>query len=119
MLRAVRLVITAVVLALAPGVAFSQSSPNGFIKTTPCELVKTPEQFNGKMVQFRAEFVSKFQWEGFVDENCSAKLQIGVYHPLDDLKPEQGQYAFTKTADDNEHPERLKWRPIPRTNLFI
>ena len=75
--------------------------------------MKTPDQFNGKIVQFRAEFVSKFQWEGFVDEVCSAKLQLGGSHPLDDLKPEQGQYAFTKIADDNDHPERLIWKPIP------
>lgn len=101
------------VLALAPVVIFGQTTSTGPMKTTLCELVKTPDQFNGKMVEFRAEFVSKFQWEGFVDESCSAKLQIGVYHPLDDLKPEQGQYAFTTVGKDNEHPERLNWKPIP------
>jgi hypothetical protein len=90
-----------------------KSDENEPTKTTLCELVKTPDQFNGKMVQFRAEFVSRFQWEGFVDESCSAKLQIGGSHPLDDLKPEQGQYAFTTPADDNDHPERLNWKPIP------
>ena len=111
----VRIPPIALCLALLPGVTFGQSPLNAPITTTLCELLEEPALFNGKIVQFRAEFVSKFQWEGFVDETCSAKLQIGVYHPLDNLTPEQGQYAFTKTADDNEHPERLNWKPIPRT----
>ena len=101
------------VLCLASGVLFGQGIPTEPIKTTLCGLVKTPDQFNGKMVQFRAEFVSKFQWERFVDDSCSAKLQVGGSHPLDDLKPDQGQYAFTTPADDNEHSERLNWKPIP------
>jgi len=46
------------------------------------------------------------------DEICSAKLQIGVHHPLDDLKPGQGEYAYTTVGDDNTHPERLKWNPF-------
>ena len=28
--------------------------------------------------------------------------------------PEQGEYAFTIVADDNDHPERLHWKPIER-----
>jgi hypothetical protein len=82
------------------------------IGTTLCELVRTPESFNGKIVRFRAEYVSKFQWEGFLDDNCSAKVPVGVYHVLDDLKPEQGQYAFSTAGDDHTHPERLTWKPI-------
>ncbi len=100
---------------LAPGVMFGQSAPNEPIKTTLCDLAKMPDEFNGKMAQFRADFVSKFQWQGFVDAGCSAKLQIGVSHPLDDLKPQEGEYAFTTVADDNTHPERLNWKPILRT----
>jgi hypothetical protein len=82
------------------------------IKTTLCELVKNPQKFNGKIIQFKAEYVSKFQWARFVDETCSAKLPVGVFHVLDDLKPWQGQYAFTTTAEDSIHPERLNWKPI-------
>ena len=104
--------IVTVVLALAPGIAFAQATPTGPTKTTLCELVKTPDQFDGKMVKFRAEFVSRFQWEGFVDETCSAKVQVGVYHVLDDLKPGQGQYAFTSTKYDLNNLESLSWRPI-------
>jgi carboxypeptidase family protein len=82
------------------------------IKTTLCDLVKQPQKFNNMIVQFQAEYISKFQWDGFVDDSCSAKLQVGVFHVLDDLKPNQGQYAFTTIADDNTHPERLNWKPI-------
>ena len=100
------------VVATLPGLVKAQVKAEEPIKTTLCEMVKTPEQFNGKVVQFRAKYLSKFQWTGFVDESCSAKLQVGAYHPLDDLRPEQGQYAFTTTADDNMHPERLAWKAI-------
>ena len=82
------------------------------IKTMLCELAKRPQNFNGKIVQFRAEYISKFQWAGFIDDACSVKIPVGVFHVLDDLKPEQGEYAFTTTADDNTHPERLNWEPI-------
>jgi hypothetical protein len=47
-----------------------------------------------------------------VDEGCSAKIQVGAFHVLDDLKPEQGEYAFTAVKDDNTHPELLDWKPI-------
>jgi hypothetical protein len=90
----------------------TQTDPITPIKTTLCELAKQPEKFNGKIVTFRAEYFSKFQWAGFVDDSCSATLKVGVSHVLDDLKPNQGQYAFTTTADDNMHPERLNWKPI-------
>jgi hypothetical protein len=109
----VQAVVGTMIAVLWPGVMFGQGIPNEPIRTSLCELVKTPDQFSGGMVQFRAEFVSKFQWEGFVDGSCSAKLQLGGSHPLDDLKPEQGQYAFTTPGDDNDHPERLNWKPIP------
>jgi len=87
----VRNSIAAVVLALAPGIAFAQPTATEPIKTTLCELVKTPEQFNGKMVQFRAEYLSKFQWEGFVDESCSAKIQVSAYGVFDDIRAQDGQ----------------------------
>jgi hypothetical protein len=38
--------------------------------------------------------------------------QVGVFHVLDNLKPEQGEYAFTTLSDDQTHPERLGWKPI-------
>jgi len=82
------------------------------LKVEICDLIREPTRFAGNLVQFRSEFVSRFQWEGFVDESCSAKIQVGVFHVLDDLKPEQGEYAFTTLSDDNTHPERLGWKPI-------
>jgi hypothetical protein len=95
-----------------PDVALGQMRPDEPIKTTLCELVKTPERFNTKIVEFRAEFTSRFQWAGFVDESCSAKIPVGVCHAFDNLKPAQGEYAFTTASDDNTYPEKLKWKPI-------
>ena len=70
------------------------------IKASLCELVKAPERFNGRLVQVRAEYVSRFHWTGLKDESCNASIPLGTYHPLDDLGPGDGEYAFTKIADD-------------------
>jgi hypothetical protein len=102
------------VAAVLAAIAFGQTNADDPIKTTLCEIVKAPEQFNGKTVQVRAEYVSKFQWTGLKDESCSASIPLGTQHPFDDLLPEQGEYAFTMVADDNDHPERLHWKPIER-----
>jgi hypothetical protein len=90
--RTLPLVIIAAVLAT---VAFGQTNAGDPIMTTLCDIVKAPEQFNGKMVQVQVEYVSKFQWTGLKDGSCSASVPLGVHHPIDDLNPEQGEYAFT------------------------
>jgi hypothetical protein len=100
-------------LAVSFGLACGEMRIDQLVKTTLCEVVKTPERFNGKLLEIRSDFVSKFQWSGLVDNNCAAKIQIGVYHVLDDLIPRDGEYAFTTTADDLTHPERLTWMPVP------
>jgi len=97
------------VLPMDPQVELASVEP---IKTTLCDLLEQPQKFNGRMVLFRAEYISKFRWAGFVDDGCSSKLRVGVYHPLDDLRPQQGQYAFTTADDGNTPPERLTWKPI-------
>src|ERR1035437_5314538 len=109
---AIRLILAAILFSQPLAVAFGQSTPSEPLKVNACELVKGPSRFAGSFVKFRSEFVSRFEWEGVVDETCSAKIQIGGFHVYDDLKPEQGEYAFTKMNDDNTHPERLDWKPI-------
>jgi hypothetical protein len=102
------------VAAVLAAIAFGQTNADDPIKTTLCKIVKAPEQFNGKMVQVRAEYVSKFQWTGLKDEGCSESIPLGTHHPLDDLLPDEGEYAFATVADDNDHPERLHWKHIER-----
>jgi len=84
------------------------------IMTTLCELVKTPERFNGQLVQIRAEYVSKFHWTGLKDGSCSASIPLGTYHPVDDLKPGSGEFAFTTTTYNLTYPEGLKWQQVER-----
>ena len=103
---------TSVIALLTLSPLFGQTSANKVIKTTLCQLISDPQQFNGKLVEIRSEFVSRFQWEGFVDETCSARIQAGAHYFLDHLMMQQGQYAFTTLEDDNTHPERLEWKPI-------
>lgn len=71
------LAVAALWLAVLPGCAFGQRQSEQPIRTSLCELIKKPRASNGKMVQFRAEFVSRFQWDGFVDNQCSAALPSG------------------------------------------
>lgn len=102
-------------LTVLAGALFGQTRTGEPLKTSLCELVREPERFNGKIVEIRAEFVARFQWAGFVDENCSAKIQVGAYHVLDDLKPQQGEYAFT-TVHDVYNLSRM-WLRIALCNL--
>src|ERR1035441_2243234 len=113
---AVQVVIGTMIAAALPGVMFGQANPDEAIKTTLCELVRTPEQFNGKMVQFRAEYVSDLQRTSFEDEKCGAVVAVGVSHIFDELKPGVGQYAYTEIADEQsdefKHFDRLPWKTI-------
>jgi hypothetical protein len=113
-------IIGVIVLAVAlSGIARGQSPDSAPDKTTLCELMRSPEQFNGKLVQYRAEYVSKYRWTGFVDDSCAAKIEVGALHVLDTLKPKYGQYAYITNdpslmhlQDSLEHPERFNWEPI-------
>jgi hypothetical protein len=109
---AIRLFLAAILFSRAHAFNFGQSMPIEPLKVKICELAMEPASFAGKLVQFRSEFISRFWWEGVADESCSAKIQLGVVHVFDDLKPEQGEYAFTTLSDDHSHPERLDWKPI-------
>jgi hypothetical protein len=57
---------------------FAQSKPEKPIETTVCEIVKAPQQFEGKRVQVRARLWSDFHayWM-----NDAASLQIGKICP--------------------------------------
>jgi hypothetical protein len=70
---------------------FGQPKTSGPIRTSLCELAREPERFNDKLVEIRSEFVSRFQWEGFVDEACSAKIQVSAYGVFDHLGAQDGQ----------------------------
>jgi hypothetical protein len=78
-------------LAVASGALFGEHQGTQPIKTTVCELVSDPETLNHKLVEIRSEFISRFQWEGFVDETCSAKIQVSPYGVFDDLRVQDGQ----------------------------
>jgi hypothetical protein len=102
------------------GTLVGQPQTSGPITTSLCELAREPEGFNDKLVEIRSEFVSRFQWEGLVDETCSAKVQVGAHYFLGDLMAQHGQYAFTTNDGDNTHPERLTWRAIePRLPVHL
>jgi hypothetical protein len=111
--------IIALLMVLSSAV-FGQTRAGEPIKATLCEMVRDPARFNNKFVEIRSELVSRFEWEGFVDETCSAKVQVGAHYFLGDLMMQPGQYAFATIDDDHTHPERLTWRPIePRLPVHL
>ena len=56
--------------------ALAQTKTDAPVKTTLCEIVKRPEYFNGKLVQFRATVESGVMDlpSGMADESCSAEV---------------------------------------------
>jgi hypothetical protein len=104
-------------LTVSSSALFGQARAGEPIKTSLCEIAREPKRFNDKLVEIRSEFVSRFEWEGFVDETCSAKVQVSAYGVFDDLSAQDGQIhvpvrpkqdhnyrAFRKYADT-----KFKW----------
>jgi hypothetical protein len=59
---------------VAPGVVYAQSSSNEPIKTTLCDLLTSPERFNGKIVAVRGPIQIAFEKFAFsVSEMCGQK----------------------------------------------
>jgi hypothetical protein len=71
--RVLRSVFVAAVLA---AIAFGQRNTDDPIKTTLCEIVKAPEQFNGKMVQVRALVNGVEEASVLYDGGCSASVLL-------------------------------------------
>jgi hypothetical protein len=104
-------------LALSCGALVAQTRAAESIMTSLCELIRDPQRFNGKIVKIRSGFVSRFQWEGLVDETCSGEVRVSAYGVFDDLRALDGQThlpvhpkqdynyrAFRKYAD-----AKFKW----------
>ena len=83
--------LTIALLTVLSVTLFGQARAVEPIKTSLCELVRSPERFNHLLVEIRGEFVSRFRWEGFVDETCSAKIQWRSSGVFDDLRAQDGQ----------------------------
>jgi len=80
------------------------------IKTTVCELLKHPDRFNGKLVQVRATMRTGFELSTLFDKDCEKE---GLWNGTDDAIPLSGQVAYIDSETELQHPERLKWKPIP------
>jgi hypothetical protein len=108
--------LVAIAVLLTPRFALGQTAPNGLFKTTLCDLVKNPGRFGGKIVQFRAEYITNLQGSRFIDGRCGAEVQLGVHHIFDDLKPGLGQYAYTEAKDEQseefKHSDLLSWKTV-------
>lgn len=83
---------------------FAQPQRAQPIKTSLCELARNPQTFNHKLLEFRSEFVSRFEWEGFVDQTCSAAIELDAYGVYDDVRAQDGQtHAPLEPRHDNSY----------------
>jgi hypothetical protein len=101
----------AVVVAAMAGNANAQTDAAAPTKTNICELLKSPERFNGRLVEVRARFVGAFEWSGLVDANCRAQL-LADSDGFPGLSGKSGEYAFIRSFSELDYPNGLDWRPI-------
>jgi hypothetical protein len=99
--------------SLVSGLSFGQSTLDEPIKTTLCELLKEPERFNGKMVQFRAVVFYGFEASLLRDDSCSAEVwlaagfAINMTLPGGVQKPSSPPIVLKKDSDYQKMSEYL------------
>ncbi len=80
------------------------------IKTTLCQVVASPDSFNGKLVQFRAVVGKGPESSVLRDEGCFADVWLSMG---DGWTPAAREFAYMVTFWDFRTPEKLAWKPVP------
>jgi hypothetical protein len=101
----------AVVVATTAISANDQSDVAAPLKTSVCELLKSPDRFNGRIVEVRAKFLGRFEWSGLVDANCAGYL-LADNEEFPGLSGKSGEYAFLPSFRELDYPDGLDWKPI-------
>lgn len=98
-------------LAKGTAVVVAQVQTNTPISTTVCELVQHPHRFNGKLVKVRATVRAGFELSVLYDRNCEKNE---LWNGTDDhARRTSMQIAYLGNEADLQHPDLLKWKPIP------
>src|SRR3954469_17357840 len=63
-----------VAMSLLPAILFGQEKPYAPIKTTLCEIMKTPDWYAGKMVEIRVVVSAGFETSLLREESCGAAI---------------------------------------------
>jgi hypothetical protein len=71
--------VVAISLTVFPGLEFAQVKSDEPIKTTPCDLVKEPERFNGKVVRVNSRVSIAFEDFELSDSGCDGKKIDGIW----------------------------------------
>jgi hypothetical protein len=94
-----------------PGLVLSQSLVTTPIKTMLCQVVASPEYFNGKIVQFRAAIATGPESSTLKDDHCFADLWLSVGDTS--TPPAAREFAYMHTFWDFRTPDQLDWKPVP------
>ena len=103
----------AIGLIVLPGVGLAQTKPEQPIHTTLCEILKTPDQFNFKMVQFRATIHVGFEASWLSDASCPASVHYTFEGDSFTTGHEGEEYAFVPVVRDPRNESRI----IPSPDL--
>jgi hypothetical protein len=107
-----------------PGVGLAQTKSEEPIHTTLCEILKAPEKFNFKMVQFRAAIHVAFEASWLSDGSCAASVHY-TYESDPFTSGHEGQeYAFVPRVRDPQNgswaiPTDLESTLDPQNPLFL
>jgi len=106
--------VLAIFMAVPSGVLSAQNK-NVPIRTTICELVKHPRRYNGRIVEVRATVQGGFETSALVDPACSERVWFDGPDERTNMRDIDGavEYAEMKSPKDADHPNRLKWLPLP------
>lgn len=103
----------AVCIIVLPGVGLTQTKPEEPIHTTLCEILKAPEQFNFKMLQFRASIHAGFEASWLSDGSCAASVHYTYESDCFISGHEGEEYAFVPVVRDPQNGSRA----IPSPDL--
>jgi len=91
------------------------------IATSLCEILKNPEQFDGKIVRVRATVVLAFETSLLKDNGCGSNASVWASWEDDPTSPTPDvEYAYLKSRADLQNPASLRWNPVesyPRIKL--
>jgi hypothetical protein len=102
-----------VLALLCPVFSMSVLAADDPISITLCQIVRNPEQFDGKMVRVRATVVTGFEASILNDNTCGSDASVWFSYGDDRHTPSAAtEYALISSLPDIKYPESLHWRPV-------
>jgi hypothetical protein len=99
------------ILGFVPPQPFGQAASDGPVNTTLCNLMRTPELFDGKKVQVRGVVRGGFETVTISDESCAAYVWLSWDTGNHEIE-EEYEIAYIGSQSELAFPEKLDWKPF-------